>query len=277
MLAAADARAGDTAAAEELFRQARDLMAAEQWDRACMKLEESYALDAGAGTLFNLAVCYEHQGRIATAWATYRDVAAATKAAAQPERERVARDRAAVLEPRLSYLTVTAPPIAELVVRRDESAVGPSQLGVAIPVDPGTHVIVASAPHRMPYRTSVEVTREGERYEVSVPDLAVEVDIEPPPPSARSRALPIAFGALGAVALGVGTYSGIRSIGLHQDSLPHCTGNACDQTGFDDRKSAITAGNVSTVFVAVGVVALGAAVVLWFVETPAPRSGGIGW
>jgi hypothetical protein len=289
LLATTPARAGDPAAAEELFQEGRELMRTGKLDLACKKLEESYALDAGSGTLFNLALCYEAQGRIATAWATYRDVAAATKAAGQPERERVAHDRAAVLEPRVAHVIIVAP--ADIEVRRDGAAVGPSQRGVPIPVDPGTHEIVASAPRRVELRKTIVITRDAQEERVEIPELeAVSEESAPPPPpaeeppkpSAANPTMPLALGAAGVVAIGVGTFFGLRSIAQHGDSNPHCEANVCDQTGFDLRKDAIVSGNVSTAFIGVGAGLLALGAVLWFTASPAAsaralRGGELRW
>ena len=80
----------DEAAARVLFMEGRKLAASGDYPAACTKFEASYQLDPGIGTNFNLADCYEHTGRIASAWARFLDVAAATRVANQPERERVA-------------------------------------------------------------------------------------------------------------------------------------------------------------------------------------------
>ena len=138
------ARAADTdeAGARVLFAEARRLVAAGNYAEACPKFEASLRLDAGVGTNFNLADCMEHTGRIASAWARFLDVAAATRLAGQPEREQVARDRAAALEPRLAHLTVqVAAPAPGLVVERDDVSLPPSSWGVAVPIDPGAHAI----------------------------------------------------------------------------------------------------------------------------------------
>ncbi len=103
-----DARA-DTAAAQALFDAAKQLMAQGKYADACPRLEESQRLDPGIGTQFNLAACYEQLGRTASAWSMFLEVAGASKAAGQLEREKVARQRAAALEPRLIRLTITAP------------------------------------------------------------------------------------------------------------------------------------------------------------------------
>src|SRR5215212_4797523 len=98
--------APNAAAARALFGEGRKLAAQGKYREACPKFEESLRLDPGMGTQFNLADCLEHTGRTATAWAQFLDVAAAARAAAQSERERVARERAAALEPKLSRLTI---------------------------------------------------------------------------------------------------------------------------------------------------------------------------
>jgi serine/threonine-protein kinase len=286
------ARAGDPAAAEALFREGRQLMKDGQLDRACRKLEESQALDPGMGTLFNLALCYEAQGRLATAWGTYNEVAAEAKAAGQPERERVAHDRGLVLEPRLSRATVrVAQPAPQRIdVRRDGAQVGPSQWGTPIPVDPGAHTIQATAPGYLPYASTFEVHGDAQRVDVEVPALRAEPQppappSPSPPPSpqssvertqraavpqqeASSLRVPLAVGAasLGAIALGLGTYFGIQAFTDHSQANPYCNGDSCQQPGYDLRQSAIGAGNASTALFAAGGAALaasGAILLFW--------------
>ena len=62
----AAAQSSDSAAARALFTEGRTLMEAERFDEACPKLEESLRLDQGIGTQFNLAHCWEKQGRTAS-------------------------------------------------------------------------------------------------------------------------------------------------------------------------------------------------------------------
>ncbi|WP_437519845.1 hypothetical protein WME79_25260 [Sorangium sp. So ce726] len=179
-----DARA-DTAAAQALFDAAKQLMAQGKYADACPKLEESQRLDPGIGTQFNLAACYEQLGRTASAWSMFLEVAGASKAAGQLEREKVARQRAAALEPRLIRLTITAPADApaDLQVKRDGALVGRAQWGTPVPVDPGKHTVEASAAGRAPFARSVELTRAGASETLAVPPL-------PAGAPARDAALP---------------------------------------------------------------------------------------
>ncbi|WP_437662754.1 hypothetical protein [Sorangium sp. So ce1182] len=167
-----DARA-DTAAAQALFDAARQLMAQGKYADACPKLEESQRLDPGIGTQFNLAACYEQLGRTASAWSTFLEVAGGAKAAGQLEREKVARQRATALEPKLIRLTITAPADApaDLQVKRDGALVGRAQWGTPVPVDPGKHTIEASAAGRAPFARTVDLARAGVTESVAIPPL----------------------------------------------------------------------------------------------------------
>src|SRR5260221_10377355 len=88
----------DPAAAQALFDQARALTRQGRYAEACPKLLESNRLDPGIGTQFHLAECYEQNGQVATAWATFLDVASQARAASQFDREKAATKRATQLE-----------------------------------------------------------------------------------------------------------------------------------------------------------------------------------
>src|SRR5688572_8317290 len=148
--------AAESATAQALFDDARALMNKGDYDEACPKLEESQRIDPGSGTLLNLGDCYEHQGRIASAWTMFLEAAAAARLTGNADRDRAARERAAALDPRLARVTVrVAEKTAGLEVRRDGVIVRPAQWGTAIPIDAGAHTIVATAPGRQPWQTTV--------------------------------------------------------------------------------------------------------------------------
>ena len=183
---------GDAAAATALFYEARTLMRKGNYAAACPKLEESLRLDYGIGTQFNLADCNEHIGKLATAWSGYLDVAAASKAANQRQREKVARERASAVEPRVPKLVIEVPsPPLGVDVRRDGVRVGAAAWGTPVPVDPGAHRIVVSAPGKERWETTVqapEATTVRVTVPRSLPNAAVAV--APPPPPAPASTTP---------------------------------------------------------------------------------------
>jgi len=161
----------DPAMARVLFSEARKLAAQGSYEQACPKFEESLRNDFGIGTQFNLADCWEHVGRTASAWAAFLDVAAGARAAGQADREQVARTRAGALEPKLSRMIIQiGAPTPGLEVKRDGQAVGQGAWGTAVPVDPGAHVISAASPGKKPWSNRITVAA-GAHVTVAIPPL----------------------------------------------------------------------------------------------------------
>src|SRR5262245_53350190 len=98
--------ATEKALARSLFEQGRNLVKDGKWTEACPKFEESERLDHGIGTQFNLADCYEHIGKTASAWTHFSEVADSARRANQGERESIARQRANALQPKLSKIKI---------------------------------------------------------------------------------------------------------------------------------------------------------------------------
>jgi len=161
--AAADPDARDPVAARALFQQARAAAAAGDMATACPKFEESYRLDPAVGTLLNIAACDQQQGRLATAWSRFQQ--AREQLPADDDRRPQVAAVVAELEPRLPRLTLRFPAAAEVTVTRDGLPVGRGSDGLAIPADPGLHVVEVAAPGRHPRRYEVELA-EGERLEL---------------------------------------------------------------------------------------------------------------
>ena len=142
-------------------------MNAKNFAQACPKLEESQRLDPSPATEFHLADCYEQVGRTASAWAAFLEVASNSKVAGRSEREKVARDRAAALAPRMTKLAI------ECRVDRKWRA-SPSSAtarscatgrGAAVPVDQAPQAIEASAPGKVTWQSQVQATGEGKTTE----------------------------------------------------------------------------------------------------------------
>jgi hypothetical protein len=275
---AARADSGNAAAAEALFTEARRLVAAGDYTNACPKFAESQRLDPSVATLLNLGACYEKAGRTASAWATFREAISAAQAARRDDYLGVAQKRAAVLEPLLPRLVISEKnaTIPGLEVQRDGVAVTQAEWGVPIPVDPGEHVVAASAPGKKRWETKVTIT-------TGAPPTTVEVAVAAPPPSpseshdsagAPQRMAGIIVGGVGIVGLAVGTGFVLSAKSKYDTSLTDCvqgTPNVCNATGVSERNSARTSGDIASVAFGVGIAAVASGVVLWF-TAPSGRS-----
>jgi tetratricopeptide (TPR) repeat protein len=263
-LVAAPARAqtGEAKAmAEALFREGKRLLDKGKIPEACEKLASSYKIDEALGTLLNLASCHEKQGRWATAWGEFNEALMIAKKAGQAPRQKFCKERIAAIEPKLSRLAVQveqAAAVEGLEVTIDRVALARGAWGTLIPVDPGDHLIEASAPGREKWQTTVKLGETASQT-VPVPVLKVLPPPEPaapPPPPPRSKwKLPagIAGVAAGAIGIGVGTYFGVRAFNYASTSNDLCNPDGtCTKLGlaaFQDGKSAA---NLSNVFFAVG-------------------------
>jgi hypothetical protein len=279
---AADAHADgqNAAAAQALFEEARALLAAGDYTAACAKFEASQALDPGAGTQYNLALCYDKAGRTASAWATYLEAAAAYKATGRADWETKARDRAAALAPTLARLTIVVAPGAppDLAITRDGAPVAASVLGTAIPVDPGTHVVEAKASGMVAFRASTSIAA-GATERIDVVLRPIESTTPSPPPAQPSDApdhtLAWIVGGVGAAGIAVGTVAGLVAWRKNVSSTDVCPndGPCADANARSDSRAAHDWAAVSTVGFVAGGVLVAAAVVLWIA---APRSKSVG-
>jgi hypothetical protein len=274
-------------AADALFDEGKRLLAAGDAEHACAKLEASLQLVERLGVRLNLADCYEQQGRTATAWSEFRTAASQADKRGDA-RAGYARKRADALEPRLVKLelTVTAP-TPGLEVRKDGAALPPVALGTAIPVDPGSYPLEASAAGYQTWSRTVEARTPGV-IRVEIPQLvpAAPVAAIAPPrprphatPSApaeapdparhRRRVIGVSVGIAGVAALGTGVALGLAAHRKWGSAGAHCTAGVCDPTGAAINRDARQLGDVGTVVGGVGVAALATGAILYLT---APRA-----
>jgi hypothetical protein len=164
----------DKATATELFKVGRELLDQGHVSEACRKLEESQRLDPGGGTLLNVAVCHEREGRTATAWSDFTEALGIAKRDGRQDRREIAEQHIAALEKALSRLVILVPSEADLpdlTIKRDGSVVGRPTWGLKVPIDPGEHVIEAGASGKASYRQPVSVGAGGEVKTISIPKL----------------------------------------------------------------------------------------------------------
>jgi len=290
-LQASGARASpeQEALAQQLFEEARKLVAARSYAEACDKFAESQRLAPAPGTLANLSVCHETTGKTATAWIEMKQVDAEDRAAGNTSRRGMIAQHLASLEQKLSRVVVQVDPSlsdeAELVVTIDGVALGKAAWGSAMPLDPGSHVVAATAPGKKRFEASVVLGATADTRTVVVGPLA-ELDAIPPPPTppAPGRPLPAlaesparrdtrllggVTAGLGAVGLGVGSYFGLKALSDRNASNALCT-PGCTQHAVDLNGDAIAESWASTIGFGVGIVGLAAGAYLFLTS---PRSG----
>lgn len=290
------ALAQDVAAADALFNKAIADMDAGRYDAACPALAESHRLDPRSGTLFAVATCNAKAGKIATASAFYDDylrgvadlpAAARAKHADRMKIARAELDKLRAQIPTLK-LVLPAPGPAGARVRRDGTELSAASLGVALPLDPGEHVVTLEVPGRAPAEHRFTV----EKGQSKVVELAVGRELsagaapapvgnpaatppEPGPESSGGGRLVGAYvaGGVGAAALIVGAVTGGLALSKKSVVSADCKGLVCSHEGEQAVNAGRTLGTVSTVGFVVGAAGLVTGAVLFFTAPRAPRVG----
>ncbi len=259
MLWSTFAFAGDPAAAREQLKIGYLLSQEGKCAEAVPHLEESLRLEVKAITLINLANCEEKIGKLAEAAGHWADARARAQIEdAQPIADE-AEKRANALEPRLPKLTIVlTTPAKGATVIRDAIALGPASLGMALPVNPGEHVIVVRAPGHADSTTNVTIAEaEQKQIEVAVgPEGESAKPSETPNPRTTSSLVYVGFGGA-ALFAAAGTVTGLMALGAASNADRDCPNLVCkDQAALDSVESGRTLGTVSTIaFIAVPVFA----------------------
>jgi hypothetical protein len=293
LFAPALSNAQDNAAAvEALFSEGKRLATEGNYPAACPKFLASYNLEHKTGTLLNLADCYEKMGLFASAWARFIEAKSAAQRAGQAERAEFAQEHAAALESKLSKLTIVVSGAkADLHVTRDGSPVDPAALGIALPIDPGDHVVEATAPGKVAWKGTVPVGPEAKSASIEIPPLADAPVASAPqaapsapaaeaPPSqgahggaSTRQILGIGIAGAGAIAVVAGGVFGFVAMSKKSDSNQYCNvnnnANDCYPPGAQLRRDAISAGNMSSIFLGLGGAMIVGGLVVWL-TAPSP-------
>ena len=253
----------ETALAQSLFDEGVRLMEQNRYAEACPKLAESQRLDPGGGTLLNLGLCREKEGKLATAWAIYNEALSQAIKDGRKEREATARQRVEELGPMLAKIVIRVPSdvasLGGLVVTLDGVDIGRAAFGVESPIDAGDHVMTAKADGKLEWQQTISVKKDGETSSVDVPMLA---DAPPPvveKPVYKSNPLrPIGFviGGVGVAGIAVGAIAGGLAIGKRGESNAECPMNQCSAKGVALNEDAKSMAWVSNIGIGVGIAAL---------------------
>jgi hypothetical protein len=286
--------------ADAAFKRGRALMKAGKYREACEALEESQRLDPQLTTLFELGGCHEKIGKIATAWNDFREIATRDT---DKRRRKKATEMVARLAPRVSKLLVQVdhdlPGLAVTLSGRDIT----DQVGVDIPVDPGTYAVTATATGFKDTNRDVKVGADGKVVTLQLvlepiggtsdklPDKAPDGDIKPPPdvhpdkhvdpqpppieqpqpapPTSRRKTYAVLSTAVGVAAAGGMIYYGIQARSDRDTAHRQCPDPCHDSdpnapTAKQTIANARHEGNIATVLGVTSLVFVGAGAYLWF-------------
>jgi tetratricopeptide (TPR) repeat protein len=234
-----------SALAEALFQEGKALLEQGNVPSACAKLSESFRVESALGTLLNLAVCHEREGKIASAWSEYTDALALAEHSNEAERAQFARQRAEELRERVPRLQLRiSQPELGLRVMLDGQLLGDGTWDLAIPLDPGVHRLEATASGGKHWVTTLNMANDSGTRVLEVPRLEAEARGEShghapdsprvPPPlqepiqsvdARRTWGLVAAGVAL--VGLGAGTFWALRVAEKQQTVENDCDGRLC--------------------------------------------------
>lgn len=257
------ALADEQAAAEALFRSAREAAERADWATACERFEESHRLEPAPGTILNLAKCREELGQIASAWKRYGEVV--QKLPKGDPRAAYAEERERELDPQVPRLVLRDPGACKKCqVRAGDIAVTQAMFGVPLPFDPGEVKVEIRLPGRALVSHSVRLVL-GEVTELVIEPGAEEA-ADPTEESSESPAkdrsggsawtwLGFGAGASGAALATVGfTWAASEATVVNNPS--NCTDDGCNQIGYDASQRGQVAVVLGWVGVGLGAVGL---------------------
>jgi len=289
--AAAEPSSTDKSLAQSLFDEGKALMSTRNYDAACPKLAESQRIDPSSGTLLNLALCHEQQGKVATAWTEFKSALSDAKRDGRADRATGAQEHIAALEPKLPWLTVAvAGAVENEDVKLDGVSIGKAAWGAKLAVDPGDHELVAAAPGYNPWKATFRST-QGEAHRVDVPTLERNPDAPTEPAAPVAAASPdqnaphgrssakrtigwVAIGT-GVAALGAGAYFGVNALSKRKESDKHCpTDTTCTDEGVRLNDQAQTSAWLCNIGIGLGIAGVGVGTYLLLTDDGSPQGTG---
>jgi hypothetical protein len=290
-LGAHTARAEEPSASTRMAARELAVAGAEAFDKqdfatALDRFQRAEALYRVPSIAVMVARCLARTGRVVEAVDKYEETRRMPLDAAAPEAfQRAVADATAEIEPvraRVARIELRLPADAPhgTEVMLDDKPLPAALLGVATPVDPGTHHLAARAPGRAPYRYDVTLA-EGGRQSIQISLLmptAKTNDEEAPTaaPKAKSHhtsTLTIALLAGGGVGLAAGAVTGIAALS-HKSSLDAACHPGCPASMSSDLDAFRLDRTLSYVGFGVGLAAAGAGA--YFLLHEGPAGGEVG-
>jgi hypothetical protein len=270
-VAHADPTAGEIAAARELFRQGLELEDKGQWSDALATFQRVAAVKKSAAVQFHLALCLEKTGHLVDALNGFTSARSIAASEATPDAQTVDASSSKHLEAldvRIPHVQIVWP-IAGVTatVSIDGVDVSPALLGAPIPLDPGRHRVVVTAPGYERYEHVLTLAEAAPTERLVVRATAASAYHDEGPKTAPLEgghgAGPWILLGGGALSLGAaGLFYALRGStisdlqGLCGDGGTHCPPDK--QSEYDQGKTYTWLGNVTLV---AGIAAAGGALV----------------
>jgi len=272
----------DLEAAKKAFFEGLEFEEKKDWKNALDRFEKVAKVRMTPAVRFHIALCKENLNMLIEALHDFELAESDAKAEKVEEVMKEAPEHAAAIRPKIPKLTIKVPAGVEGVsVTLDGNPIDPQGSEETL-VNPGTHKIEATAEGRSPFSKEVTLeVSESKTITVKLPKVKPDKD-EPPPPDEPppvkeepKKAIPttaLIAGGIGAAALvGAGIFALKRS-SIASDLDGRCGGDpkACPADAGDQVDSGRTYTTLTNVFLVVGVIGVGAGVVLW-VTAPKPK------
>jgi hypothetical protein len=281
-LVRAQSEVPSTAPAEALFREGRSAMKRGDYDLACSKFEDSQRQAPALGTLLNLALCQESRGKLGRAASLFGEFL--ERAPPDDDRRELVERHANELRPRVPVLILGSGTCKSegCSVALDGKTVALGPTSTSLPVDPGEHVLLVSAPGRPVREVRVQLSEGQSLVETLRPGAAetlhrgtipaaVPRAARPAPGSDRSqseaqpqRTTAYVVGSLGAASLAASLVTGGLALARWRTVEQHCSGDTCNSPGaLSANSEGRTFSVISTITFASGVLGLGAGTYLY--------------
>ncbi len=249
--------------ADALFEEGRKAADAGDYITARERFNESLRAAPAVGTLMNLADAEDHVGRLVESLARWKEALALARKTNDPRVEFI-QDRIGRLQARIPTLTIEVAGKLPRGTRISHggTALRADEIGKPIPVNPGRHVSIGSAPGLPEERMEVTVD-EGQHKVVRLTfhrTSPIKADTEP------DHTLAYVLGGVGAAGVMAGVVTGWMLRSRQHTIDQHCDSStkACnDQAGVEAAEAAKDLVPFNLVAWSVGIVGLGSGAVVY--------------
>ncbi len=273
--------------AEAAFARGKEALTVGRYAEACAAFEDSQRLDPQPTTQFNIALCDEQLGKLASALAIYTELVDHDDTPTRRAKSADMLGQLSVRVPRLAIKVADPRPGIEITVN-GVRALDWSNL----PIDLGTSHVVARAPGAAEWSGDVSVKSEGQRVAMTItfgsgegaPVIERTDPPEEPAPliddssalSSRKK-LGLVMIVGGGLAVGAGTTFALLARSAWHDAKEVCGGTSCATQAqleagqvFVDRARA--RGTIATALVVAGGLVAAGGVIVWITAPKAERT-----